>query len=130
MKHLRITIEGKSYDVQVEIQGDEGAQVVQPLIGRPVQASSVAPAAMVAARPAPKPSGPAGPGEVVSPLSAVVVGIDVQDGQTVREGDKMFTVEAMKMNTIINAPASGTVKSLTIKTGDAVEEGQVLAIIE
>jgi len=129
MKNLRITIEGKTYDVQVEIQGEDNAQVVQPLIGRPVQAASVAPAA-AAPRPAAKPSGPAGPGEVVSPLSAVVVGIDVQDGQTVNEGDKLFTLEAMKMNTVISAPASGTVKSIAIQTGDAVEEGQVLAIIE
>jgi biotin carboxyl carrier protein len=128
MKNLRITIEGKTYDVQVEIQGDDSSQVVQPLIGRPVQAASVASAA--AARPAPKPSGPAGPGEVVSPLSAVVVGIDVQDGQVVQEGDKLFTLEAMKMNTIITAPMAGTVKSVTIQAGDAVEEGQVIAIIE
>ena len=127
MKNLRITIEGKTYDVQVGIQGDDNSQVVQPLIGRPVQAASVGSAA---ARPAPKPSGPAGPGEVVSPLSAVVVGIDVQDGQVVQEGDKLFTLEAMKMNTIITAPKSGTVKSVTIQTGDAVEEGQVIAIIE
>jgi biotin carboxyl carrier protein len=130
MKNLRITIEGKTYDVQVEIQGDDSSQVVQPLIGRPVQAASVASAAAPAARPAPKPSGPAGPGEVVSPLSAVVVGIDVQDGQVVQEGDKLFTLEAMKMNTIITAPKAGTVRSVTIQTGDAVEEGQVIAIIE
>ena len=130
MKHLRITIDGKTYDVQVEIQGEENAPAVQPLIGRPVQAASVAAAPSAPAKAAPKPAAAAGPGQVLSPLAAVVVGVDVTEGQQVKEGDKLITLEAMKMNTIIQSPASGTVRSLGIKPGDAVAEGELLAVIE
>lgn len=131
MKQLRITIEGKTYDVQVDILGDESTPVVQPLVGNPIRAAAVsAPAA-----PAPAPKKPAaqtvasGDGAVHSPLAAVVVSVDVEIGQAVGEGDKLVTLEAMKMNTVVAAPHAGTVKSITVKQGDAVEEGQVILVV-
>ena len=50
-------------------------------------------------------------------------------GTAVKEGDQVMTVEAMKMNTVIYAPANGTVTSFTVKPGDTVTEGQTLAYI-
>jgi biotin carboxyl carrier protein len=58
-----------------------------------------------------------------------VVSLDVQPGTAVKEGDQVMTVEAMKMNTVIYAPANGTVTSFAVKPGDTVTEGQALAYI-
>lgn len=131
MKQLRITIEGKTYDVQVDILGEDSTPAVQPLVGNPVRAASVA--APAAPPPAPKkPAAPAaasGDGAVHSPLAAVVVSIDVAIGASVNEGDKLVTLEAMKMNTVVAAPHAGTVKSIAVKQGDAVEEGQVILVV-
>lgn len=66
---------------------------------------------------------------MTSPLAAVVVSVDVAVGQTVNEGDKLVTLEAMKMNTVVAAPHGGTVTAISIKQGDAVEEGQVLVSV-
>lgn len=127
MKKLRITVENKTYEVEVEVIGQEdAAPVAAP---RPVAASSVAVSAPVAApapAPAPAAAAPAGAGDVVSPLSAVVVSVDVKPGQAVKEGDKLITLEAMKMNTFVNAPHAGTVSAIHVSAGNAVEEGQPL----
>lgn len=129
MKHLRITVEGKAYDVQVEIVGEESGPV-QPLIGTPARSASVA-APAAAPAPAPKPAAPAagGAGSLVSPLSAVVVSVDVAVGQAVEAGQQVLTLEAMKMNTVVSATAAGTVKSISVKQGDSVDEGQELLVI-
>ena len=129
MKQLRITIDGKSFDVQVEILGEEG-QIVQPLVGHGVRPATVAPLAAVPAPSAPKTAPVAGgSGEIPSPLGAVVVSVDVEVGQTVAAGDKIVTLEAMKMNTVVASPLSGTVRAIAVKQGDAVEEGQVLLVV-
>lgn len=126
MKQLRITIEGKTYLVQVEVLGEEAspAAPAAPAAVRPASVASapVAPAAGTRA-------GGAAPGEVPSPLAGLVVSVDVQVGQSVSEGDKLVTLEAMKMNTVVSAPAAGTVKAVPVKAGDAVEEGQVLVVL-
>jgi biotin carboxyl carrier protein len=59
-------------------------------------------------------------------MAGKVVGIDVQPGQSVEEGENLITLEAMKMNTFVTAPQSGTVASIEVKVGDPVEEGQAL----
>ena len=55
-----------------------------------------------------------------------MVSIDALAGQTVEKGDKLITLEAMKMNTFVTAPKSGTVGALRVNVGDQVEEGQDL----
>ena len=129
MKQLRITIEGKTYDVHVEILGEESPSV-QPLVGHAVRPAAVAAPAAMPAPSAPKPApAAAGAGDITSPLAAVVVSVDVTVGQTVAAGDKVVTLEAMKMNTVVASPHGGTVRSISVKQGDAVEEGQVLLVV-
>lgn len=129
MKQLRITIEGRTYDVQVEILGEESPSV-QPLVGHAVRPAAVAAPAVVPAPAAPKPApAAAGAGDIHSPLAAVVVSVDVAVGQTVAAGDKVATLEAMKMNTVVASPHAGTVRSINVKQGDAVEEGQVILVV-
>jgi glutaconyl-CoA/methylmalonyl-CoA decarboxylase subunit gamma len=128
MEHLRITVEGKVYDVVVEkIDSDEtdnptpSAQLVRPAAS--VQASPM----LTPAAPAPAP--PASVGDALSPLAGIVKSIEVGPGTKVSEGDLIITLEAMKMYTAINAPTGGTVTSVHVKIGDAVEEGQALYTI-
>ncbi len=58
-----------------------------------------------------------------------VVSLDVAPGTAVKAGDQILTLEAMKMNTIIYAPASGTLTAFCVSAGDTVQEGQALAKI-
>jgi len=125
MKKLRVTVEGKAYEVLVEIL-DEGAST--PIAAPTAPVRSVA-AAAPAAAPAPAPTAPAatgGPGEVRSPLSGKLVSIDVKVGDQVNEGAQVATVEAMKMNTYIFAPKAGRVEAVFGNPGDGIEEGHVL----
>lgn len=122
MEQLRITVEGKTYEVVVEKLGVDS----QPS----APASYVAPAARAARpaaapAPAPKPVA-AGSGDATSPLAGIVQSIALAPGDAVKEGDLVLTLEAMKMYTPINATTSGTIKAILVKPGDAVEEGQIL----
>lgn len=125
MEHLRITVEGKVYDVIVEkIDSDEtdnptpSAQLVRAPVA----------SVLVPRTPAPAPSASAG--DALSPLAGIVKAIDVGPGTKVSEGDLIITLEAMKMYTAINATTSGTVTSIYVKIGDAVDEGQALYAID
>jgi biotin carboxyl carrier protein len=59
-------------------------------------------------------------------MPGLVLKIFVKDGDTVKKGDNLFVLEAMKMENIIKSPADVTVKTIRIKPGDKVEKGQVL----
>ncbi len=128
MKRLKVTVEGKTYEVEVELL-DETNPAPAP---RRASSGGTRVAAPVAA-PKPKAAAPvpaAEGGAVPSPLAAVVVSIDVNVGDAVEEGQKLITLEAMKMNTIVAAPAAGTVKAVLVSAGDGVEEGQALIEVE
>ncbi|MBK9989444.1 MAG: acetyl-CoA carboxylase biotin carboxyl carrier protein subunit [Verrucomicrobia bacterium] len=121
MKKLRVTVEGKAYEVLVEIL-DEGTQTAAPM---PVAQTSVA--TVVAPVSAPTTAkGPAGAGDVISPLAGKLVSIDIKLGDVVTEGAQVATIEAMKMNTYIYAPKAGKVTAINITPGDGVEEGTVI----
>jgi len=121
MKKLRVTVEGKVYEVLVEIL-DEGTQTAAPMSFAPATVAPVAPAAPVST--APRTS--SAPGDVVSPLAGKLVSIDVKLGDTVAEGAQVATIEAMKMNTYIYAPKAGKITAALITPGDGVEEGTVI----
>jgi biotin carboxyl carrier protein len=118
MKHLRITVEGKSYEVTVErldtAESQPAASAVRPSPAAHVAAPKAAPKAAKAA------------GDVTSPLAGIVKSLDVAIGTQVKAGDLVVTLEAMKMFTAINAPTDGTVTAFHINVGDAVDEDQPL----
>jgi biotin carboxyl carrier protein len=138
MKKLRVTIEGKNFDVLVELlEEHHGATAPATALPRetatlsftppaPVATMTAAPAATAVAAPVAVASGPKGPGDVLSPLAGKVVSIDVHLGQAVVEGAQVATIEAMKMNTYIYAPKAGRVETIFVNPGDGVEEGMVL----
>ncbi|MCL1966323.1 MAG: biotin/lipoyl-binding protein [Fibromonadales bacterium] len=128
MKTLRITLEGKTYDVAVEVLGESAVSAPAP------QPQSYAPAAPVsapapAAAPAPAPAAAGGAGAVLSPMAGQVMKIKVAVGAAVSANQEVVVLEAMKMETPIYAPAAGTVQAISVKEGDAVAEGQTLLTI-
>ncbi len=127
-KNLRISVNGKTYEVVAELLDESGA----PLPAAAAPRTAAVPAAAAAAAPAPAASAPkpaasgGGAGDVPSPLAGKVVSIDAPVGTAVKAGQTILTLEAMKMNTAVSAPADGTVKTVHVNAGDAVEEGQTL----
>jgi pyruvate carboxylase len=69
------------------------------------------------------------PGSVGSPMPGVVVDVKVKPGDTIREGEPLVVLSAMKMETAIPAPASGVVERLLVSAGDKVEGDDLLAQI-
>jgi biotin carboxyl carrier protein len=126
MKKLRVTVEGKVYEVLVEVLDETSPPA--PAVATPAPSIPAA-ASPSASPPAPATSpvnGATSPGDVKSPLAGKIVSVDVKTGQPVEEGAQVLTIEAMKMNTYIYAHCAGRIESINVNTGDAVEEGTLL----
>lgn len=116
---LQVTVNGKSYTA--ELLADESAPAVKPV------AAPKAAAAPAAGAPAAAPKAAAGVGKAVeSPLPGVVVSIAVKEGQAVKAGDTLLTLEAMKMENAIQAEADGTVTRIIATVGQSVQSGDPL----
>lgn len=131
-RHLRITVDGKAYDVVVEdVTEDAGSTFYQTsTVGMP-RTPGPAPAAP-AAPPAPAAPVAGGGGtanDKLAPLGGVILEVTVKAGDSVKTGDKVAVIEAMKMKTVVSAHKDGTVSSIAVKEGDAVDAGQVLLSI-
>lgn len=70
-----------------------------------------------------------GDGQVRSPISGRIVSVDVAAGSVVAEGDRLMTIEIMKMERLVEAPVAGIIESVTVQVGDHVEAGQPLTLI-
>jgi biotin carboxyl carrier protein len=130
MKKLRITVGNKSYDVTVEDLSDADAF---PGPSPPPQASSAAPSAPTQAAPsaqAARPKLPVDAGAVTTPMAGAIKSILVKQGDSVKQGQPLVILEAMKMENQITAPVPGSVKSVDVAEGDSVTEGQILLVLE
>ena len=117
----RVSVNGTEYDVVVG-PGSADLSQITPAAGAALTASP-APAA-----PAPAPSASGGT-EIRAPLAGSVLDIPVSEGQQVADGDTVMLVEAMKMETEIRSSASGTVRSIAVRKGDAIKADQLLMTI-
>ena len=81
-------------------------------------------------KPAPKPAMPANAEAVKSPLPGTIMNISVKEGDTVKSGDKVAVLEAMKMENDIRTMKGGTVTKILVNVGDAILEGSDIMIIE
>ncbi|MEG1613329.1 MAG: biotin/lipoyl-containing protein [Clostridia bacterium] len=124
MRNFKIKVNGQAYEVEVEeVLGGatEPMAVVAP--AAKVSAPVVAPAPVAA----PKKATPAGV-EFKSPLPGMIVEFKVPNGATVKKGQNILVIEAMKMEHEIGSPADGVITQLVAK-GANVESGDVLAVI-
>ena len=123
MKSYTITVNGNVYDVTVEENGSVATPVAAP---RRAAAPAVAPVAA----PAPKAaSGAAGSIKVEAGAAGKIFKIEKKVGDTVSKGDAVLILEAMKMEIPVVAPEDGTVASIDVAVGDAVEAGALLATL-
>ena len=121
MKNYTITVNGNVYDVVVEEGASTGAPVPAKAPAAPKAAPKAAPAA------APKASGAAGGVKIEAGAAGKVFKIEANVGQAVKAGDAVVILEAMKMEIPVVAPQDGTVASIDVAVGDAVEAGALLA---
>ncbi|MCD7867013.1 MAG: biotin/lipoyl-binding carrier protein [Clostridiales bacterium] len=124
MKTYTITVNGTAYVVTVE----EGGSAATPAPAAPAPA----PAAPAAPAPAPAPAAPApaaggGSVNVSAAVPGKVLKIVASVGQSVKAGDSVIILEAMKMEIPVVAPQDGTIASINVNEGTAVENGDVLA---
>ncbi len=124
MKNYTITVNGSVYDVVVE----EGATSGAPAAAAPAAPRAV-PKAAPAAAPAAAAAGAAGSVKIEAGAAGKVFKIEANVGQAVKKGDAVVIVEAMKMEIPVVAPQDGTVASINVAVGDAVEAGALLATL-
>lgn len=126
MKKLMITVNGKRYEVDVEVVQDDEADMVAvaPRPARTIDSYVTPPSAL----PSSARRAPDAPekGNFTCPVNGVVLEVQVSEGQTVQKGDVLFVLEAMKMKTTISSSDAGLVKTIHVKVGERVEAGQVL----
>ncbi len=128
MKKYNITVNGTTYEVVVE----EAGEVTQaPAMAAPVF-SAPAPAAAPAAPAAPKAqsaAGSDGANKVMAPMPGTILDVKVSAGQTVKKGDVICVLEAMKMENDIPAPCDGTIASVNVQKGASVNANDIIATI-
>lgn len=121
MKNYTITVNGSVYDVVVE-EGQTSGAAAAPAAPRAVPKAAPAPAAPAA-------GGEAGSVKIEAGAAGKVFKIEANVGQAVKKGDAVVIVEAMKMEIPVVAPQDGTVASINVAVGDAVEAGALLATL-
>jgi len=131
MKKYNITVNGKSYEVEVEEIG--GVQTAAPTpVAAPAAPAAPAPAAPKAAPAAPKaaaPAAPAGAATVTAPMPGTILDIKVKEGDKVTNGQVLLILEAMKMENEIMSGVDGVVSSVSVTKGASVNAGDVLVVI-
>ena len=121
MKNLIVTVNGVAYNVTVE-EGTGAAVASAPVAAAPPAAP--APAAAPAAPAAP--AGAAGSVTVTAPMPGNILDVKVKAGDSVKAGDTLLILEAMKMENEISAPQDGTIASVNVRKGDVVNSGDLL----
>lgn len=147
MNKYTFNIEGTSYEVeivkiedgtaQVQVNGreyqvdlPEGAAPSSPSISRPRNVAQPRVATQASAAPqAPRPAAAAAPGGICSPLPGVIKRVMVREGDSVKVGDTLMVLEAMKMENAIESTANGVVQSIKVREGNSVMEGDVLVTV-
>ena len=126
MKKYNITVNGNTYEVIVEEAGSVASAPVAQ-VATPVAAP--APVAKAAAPKAAAPTGAQGSTQVNSPMPGTILDVKVSVGQSVKKGDVICVLEAMKMENDIPAPADGVIASINVQKGASVAANDVLATL-
>lgn len=113
MKAYKVTVNGTVYEITLEVVDKED---IKAPVSAPVQSTPVA-------------SAPAGGESISAPMPGTILKVNVANGQSVKAGDDLFILEAMKMENEIKAPCDGVVSGLSVSVGASVEAGTVLCTI-
>ena len=117
MKKYRVTVNGTVYEIELE-------ELTGAAPAAPVAAPAAAPA------PAPAAAAPAGGEQVTSPMPGNILAVNVAAGDTVKRGQVLMVLEAMKMENEIMCPCDGRVVSVNTSKGATVESGTLLCVIQ
>lgn len=145
MKSFKFTIDGHKYETTVnELEGNMAEVTVNGSVFHveiekeqkaPVKVNVPKPAAPAAApkaeaKPeAPKAEVPAGGTKVVSPLPGSIIKVLVSEGQAVKKGDTLLTLESMKMENAVAADCDGTVTKIAVTAGQTVMQDDLLIVL-
>ena len=120
----KVTVNGKVYEVETE------APKAAPKVEAPKPAPAPKPAAAAAPKAEAKPAAaPAAGLQVKSPLPGSVIKVLVAEGQAVKKGDTLLTLESMKMENAIMAEQDGTVKQIAVTPGQNVMQDDLLIVL-
>ena len=131
----KITLKGTTYEVEVEkgeamvLDEYEAKSPVPPAPAAVPVAAAAAPIAAAPAAAAAAPAAVAAGTPVTSPLPGNIFAIKVKEGDTVKAGDVLIVIEAMKMENDVRAPSDGVVKQILVSKGALVATGDTLVVI-
>jgi len=121
MKKYNVTVNGTAYEITLEVVDAADVKATPaPAVAAP--AATPAPAAAPVAA-------PAGGETVNAPMPGTILAVNVQNGATVKKGDVLMILEAMKMENEIMSPCDGTIASVNVTKGSSVDTGAVLCVI-
>ncbi len=128
---LKITVDQKTYEVDVEVAEDDRAPGPPPAHAYTPAAPTALPSALPPWPHAAAPDANVDESKVCrSPVAGVVVRVNAQAGQQIQANDPLLVLEAMKMETNITSPVAGKVKAINANVGDGVQTGQILVEFE
>ena len=126
----QVTVNGKVYEVETEAAAPAAKPAPKAAPApAPKAAPAPAPAAPKAEAPKAAPAAPAAGVQVKSPLPGSVIKVLVSEGQAVKKGDTLLTLESMKMENAIMAEADGTVKQIAVTPGQNVMQDDLLIVL-
>jgi len=122
----KVTVNGKVYEVETEAAAPAAKPVAKPAPVAPKPAAAASAAPKAEAKPA---AAPAAGVQVKSPLPGSVIKVLVSEGQAVKRGDTLLTLESMKMENAIMAEQDGTVKQIAVTAGQNVMQDDLLIVL-
>lgn len=114
MKKYRVNVNGNDYEIAIELIDEAEAKAAAPV---------------KTAAPAPS-NAPAGGEKITSPMPGNILSVNVSNGDTVKKGQVLMILEAMKMENEIMSPIDGTIVSVHATKGATVESGALLCVIK
>ncbi|MDR1552761.1 MAG: biotin/lipoyl-binding protein [Prevotellaceae bacterium] len=125
--HASVEVNGTMYHVEIDKPIRQTAPVIRQVITTKPTAAATSTAASVKVTPAAAQA--SGTNIIKSPLPGVIIDVCVKIGDAVKTGQKLFVLEAMKMENSINAESDGKVTEIKVNKGDSVLEGADLIVI-